>query len=193
MLGVSLRTVQVWVDGGLLEGWRTIGGHRRITKASVEQLMKGRNLNRPFVPDGTVENRRDMATMLVVEDEADLLELYRATIASWELPINLITASDGFEGLIGIGEHTPDLLVTDLSMPGMDGFRMLDRVHGYRVGKDMQIVVVTGLSRDEITAQGGIPKDIPVLSKPVPFARLRALAEEVLARRSARVAAGPAA
>lgn len=41
ILGVSLRTVQLWVDGGILEAWKTAGGHRRVSRASVEALLKG--------------------------------------------------------------------------------------------------------------------------------------------------------
>lgn len=41
ILGVSLRTVQLWVDSGILEAWKTAGGHRRISRASVEALQKG--------------------------------------------------------------------------------------------------------------------------------------------------------
>lgn len=38
ILGVSLRTVQLWVDSGILLAWKTVGGHRRITLESVERL-----------------------------------------------------------------------------------------------------------------------------------------------------------
>lgn len=38
-LGVSLRTVQLWVDGGLLDAWKTAGGHRRIPRDSVVHLI----------------------------------------------------------------------------------------------------------------------------------------------------------
>lgn len=41
LLGVSLRTVQLWVDSGVLQAWKTAGGHRRISSASVEALLKG--------------------------------------------------------------------------------------------------------------------------------------------------------
>lgn len=39
-LGVSIRTVQLWVDGGALEAWKTVGGHRRISLESLERLRK---------------------------------------------------------------------------------------------------------------------------------------------------------
>lgn len=38
LLGVSLRTVQSWVDKGTLDAWKTVGGHRRVTIASIEFL-----------------------------------------------------------------------------------------------------------------------------------------------------------
>ncbi len=38
-LGVSIRTVQIWSETGLLEAWKTEGGHRRITLDSLERLL----------------------------------------------------------------------------------------------------------------------------------------------------------
>lgn len=189
MLGVSLRTVQLWVDGGLLEGWRTVGGHRRIRVASVERLMQERSLERPHAGgDGS----GNAITMLVVEDDADLLELYRATIDTWQLPIELHTATDGFEGLIKIGQLAPDLLVTDLVMPGLDGFRMLRSLREHDGAATMTVVVVTGLDGDEMRAHGGVPANIPVWGKPVPFAQLRAIAEQLLAARKLQRGRGAA-
>jgi len=41
-LGISVRTVQLWVDAGLLPAWKTAGGHRRISFKALEQLVKER-------------------------------------------------------------------------------------------------------------------------------------------------------
>lgn len=37
-LGVSTRTIQLWVDSGVLAAWKTAGGHRRVFLESVEKL-----------------------------------------------------------------------------------------------------------------------------------------------------------
>ncbi|MFY8043989.1 MAG: MerR family transcriptional regulator, partial [Rhodoferax sp.] len=37
-LGVAVRTVQLWVESGVLPAWRTAGGHRRIARAAVDKL-----------------------------------------------------------------------------------------------------------------------------------------------------------
>ena len=40
MLGVSPKTIQLWVDSGILAAWKTVGGHRRVTIESVERLKR---------------------------------------------------------------------------------------------------------------------------------------------------------
>lgn len=196
MLGVSLRTVQVWVDSGLLEGWRTVGGHRRITATSVERLMRERTLDRPAASNAASKNRttpRDGLSLLVVEDDNDLLELYRQTIDSWGLPLQLHTATNGFEGLLQIGETLPDLLITDLNMPGINGFEMLRSLRIRFDVTQMAIVVVTGLDKADIYMHGGLAADVEILGKPVPFARLKALVEELLVKKGKLTLASAAA
>ena len=40
LLGISVRTAQQWVERGKLEGWKTDGGHRRISHTSVLVALK---------------------------------------------------------------------------------------------------------------------------------------------------------
>ena len=39
-LGVSIPTVQRWVDQGYLKAWKTVGGHRRIAKQAVDEYLR---------------------------------------------------------------------------------------------------------------------------------------------------------
>jgi len=174
LLGVSLRTVQLWVESGVLRAWKTAGGHRRVLRSSVQEILRRRReeVARPA--------RKSRFTILVVEDEADLLKLYRMTIEDWKLPVDLLTAADGFEGLLRAGEYHPDMLVTDLNMPGMDGFRMIRKLRAVPEYREMRIVVVTALGRDEIEDRGGLPEDVRVFVKPVPFSQLEQLVRDSL-------------
>jgi len=75
-------------------------------------------------------------------------------------------------------------LISDLNMPGMDGFRMVRTLRADpRYGK-MAIIVISGLDRATITSMG-LPDDIPVFSKPVRFPELRAKVEQILGAGSA--------
>lgn len=179
LLGVSLRTAQLWVESGLLEAWKTEGGHRRILRASVDKLLMER-LGTPAQPAEAGDGR---LRVLVVEDDNVLLKLYKMRIASWGLPLALSVAGNGYEGLIRIGRESPDLLILDLGMPGMDGFQMLQTLALSPFREGMEIIVVTGLGPDEIAERGGLPRGISLLSKPVPFARLREIVEQLLTKR----------
>ena len=181
-LGVALRTVQLWVEGGVLPAWKTAGGHRRISRLAVERLISERTaalsgINLPpvtadLVPEGPLK-------LMVVEDEPELLRLFTMVIKAWDLPLAVTAAANGFEALLLMGQHCPDLLVTDLNMPGMDGFKMINSLRG--VGPafdDMEIVVVTALEPEEISRRGGLPPNVRVFHKPVPFDELETLVRE---------------
>ncbi|WP_229507614.1 response regulator [Massilia sp. Dwa41.01b] len=109
-----------------------------------------------------------------------MLRLYELEIAGWGLPVTVLKAHDGFEALLRIGEQRPDILVSDLSMPGMDGFRMIRTLRADPACAEMAIIVVSGLDRPTIESMG-LPREIPVFPKPVPFTQLRAAVEHALA------------
>jgi len=50
ILGVSPKTVQLWVDAGVLAAWKTVGGHRRVTLESVEKLKRESGVTRIVPP-----------------------------------------------------------------------------------------------------------------------------------------------
>ncbi|WP_137174472.1 response regulator [Massilia sp. HP4] len=182
LLGVSHRTVQLWVEGGVLQAWKTAGGHRRILLTSVHRLVAQRNqaVNGGQPAAAVAEPAPSTARRIVMaDDDSTLLRLYELEISGWGLDAELIKARDGFEALIRIGEAKPDLLISDLNMPGMDGFRMVRTLRADpRYGK-MAIIVISGLDRATIASMG-LPADIPVFSKPVRFPELRAKVEQIL-------------
>lgn len=182
LLGVSVGTVQLWVERGVLEAWKTTGGHRRVLRDSVDKLLRRAPAPAaPAAPDPgapSPSGQRRLQVM-VVEDDESLLRLYRAKIAAWSLALDLLTFDNAFTALLSIGRSQPDLLITDLHMPGMDGFAMLDVLSKAPESARTAIVVVSGLDDDEIQARGGLPLGIEVLSKPIPFDRLHAIASRV--------------
>lgn len=59
ILGVSPKTVQLWMDGGILSGWKTVGGHRRVTVESVERLKREGTVNGVAAPSPEKKGRAD--------------------------------------------------------------------------------------------------------------------------------------
>lgn len=165
-LGVSLRTVQLWVEDGVLQAWKTAGGHRRIAPGSVDRLVNEQRAAMQVAVTG------EALKVLVVEDDVALLDLYRLHFNAWDMPVTLRTATNGFEGLLQIGAERPDVLIMDLGMPGLDGYQLVEELRRQRAMSEMQIIVVTGLAADEVTSAGLLPDSVQVFGKPVPFGEL---------------------
>jgi CheY-like chemotaxis protein len=89
------------------------------------------------------------------------------------------TTDNAFAALLMMGRVSPDLLITDLSMPGMDGFEMLKVLSKAPEVAKTTIVVVSGLDAAAIDSHGGIPAGVEVLPKPIPFDRLHQIAASV--------------
>ena len=178
-LGVAVRTVQLWVESGVLPAWRTAGGHRRIARSAVEKLQaeRSRVIEPGIAAAGVAIGTALALRLLLVEDDPDLLRLFTLMVEGWDFPVELGTAADGFEGLVRIGQWRPDMVVTDLNMPGMDGFQMLRALKKPGSGfDDLDIVVVTALSPADVRDRGGLPAGVQMFQKPAPFDHLQRLA-----------------
>ncbi len=168
LLGVSVRTVQLWAESGLLQGWKTGGGHRRIARQSVEQLLATQSHASPSLAAPDAER----LAILVVDDEIPDLELYLHMMGKWPFKPAVVTARSGTEALVKIGMAPPDLLITDLRMPDMDGFKMIATLRTMPELAGMAMIAASGMDAEQILAAGGLPDGVLVLPKPIPFERL---------------------
>jgi len=178
VLGVAVRTVQLWVESGVLPAWRTAGGHRRVSREAVEKLLAERKHD--LTPESKAsETAHRPLKLLLVEDDPNLLRLFAAVVQSWTVPVELTTATNGFEGLVRIGEMRPDIVFTDLVMPGMDGFEMLRALKRPGSGfASLRVFVVSGLSPKEIAEKGGLPDGVSYFQKPLNYVNLQVLVQK---------------
>jgi excisionase family DNA binding protein len=165
LLGLSVATVQSMVEKGEIEAWKTLGGHRRIALQSIQNYLAN-NSRKPLVTQADPQNR---LRVLLVEDDEPTRELYQLEFESWNLPVDCTLMSSAMEALMDIASMRPDLLITDLSMPGVDGFEMLKALKRNIELADMQVIVISGLPRQSFESRGGFPEDAFMLQKPINF------------------------
>lgn len=160
LLGLSVGTVQALVKKNELIAWKTKGGHRRISMESIRKYQRDNGL-------AEVSERAKFLKVLVVEDDAATLEVFKSTIDSWTLPIDVSLMSSAMEALIDIHALKPDVLITDLNMPGVDGFELLRTLRANSSFSSMVLVAMTGLSPEEVKEHGGLPVQTVTVQKPV--------------------------
>jgi len=178
-LGVSIKTVQQWIEKGTLQGWKTPGGHRRVDMEDVRLLALKRSRKKS-------SSSGQPCKVLVIEDDPDICRLYELMSRTWQIQIAFHFAHDGLQGLIAFGKIHPDFIIVDLNIPRVDGFELIRILSSQYDSDALRYCVVTGLTQDEIKKRGQLPADCPVLTKPVNFSTLEKLIADAYAEVSAR-------
>jgi excisionase family DNA binding protein len=184
LLGVTTRTIQIWADSGVLPARKTSGGHRRFQESVLEAFLKKLEADNASAGEKVSAASSNGYRILIAEDEPDLRTLYEMTLEGWDLPSEVNVVKDGYEALIRLGIDRPDMLITDLNMPKMDGFHMINTIVSANNSVNTCIVVVTALSQHDIEVRGGLPNSVTVLYKPIPFQRLHQLISEKIQQKN---------
>lgn len=82
-----------------------------------------------------------MVKILVVEDEQSLLWLLQAVLE--ELDHTVLTASNGEEALAVIEREHPKLIISDVMMPVMDGYTLLERIRQRPEWEDIKVLLIS--------------------------------------------------
>ena len=165
VLGLSVATVQSLVEKGEIDAWKTLGGHRRIALRALNAYLAK---NSPQLSRADIHPKHRLR-VLVVEDDEATRDLYRCQLEEWDLPIDCTWMPSALDALMDIASMRPDLLITDLSMSGVDGIEMLRTIKRNKQLAEMQVIVISGMSVEAIAARGGLPPDALLVQKPINF------------------------
>ncbi len=121
----------------------------------------------------------DSISVVVIDDNLHSLELISAALS---LPgLRIFTASRPEEGLTLISLHQPEIVITDLVMPGMSGFEVLRRTK--ELGPEIGVLIISVLDSCELRAQALQLGAADYLQKPVSLAVLRKTVERMIQNR----------
>lgn len=93
-----------------------------------------------------------MATILIVEDDVALSEIYKIRLEAEGYRV--VTAQDGEEGLATVVTEKPDLILSDVMMPRVSGFDMLDILKRTPNTRNIKVIMMTALGGDDHRERG---------------------------------------
>ena len=201
MLGMAVRSVQLMVDRGELQAWKTPGGHRRISRESLERWLAGsRSASREAAPgpDGGAPGGREGSRrmrlaqrpprLLLIEDSTHFQNMVALLLKQKFPGLEVHVASDGITGLASFGQLQPDLLVVDIMLPGIDGANLITGLRSHALFGQCKLIVLTGLDEAQRAPYAFALDQVPVVHKPRLVADLPPLIEQLLGPRAAAVA-----
>ena len=101
--------------------------------------------------------------VLVVDDDTDAREMLSAVLTQAGYDVD--AAADGFAALAHVSRYRPDLVLTDLRMPGMTGVDLLQRIR--RVHGDVPVIIATGLETWDLCTAAESYGAVTCLIKPI--------------------------
>jgi excisionase family DNA binding protein len=137
-LGVAQVTIRRWADSGKLPVFKTPGGHRRFRQDDLDAFMS--TTGSASVPESRYGGS---AHVLVVDDDPQVREMLCECLQAQGFSV--AQSDSARTALLSINQRVPDLMMVDVSMPGMDGWEMLRRIREKLDVEDLPVIIFSGV------------------------------------------------
>ncbi|MFT2091300.1 response regulator [Paraglaciecola sp. 2405UD69-4] len=155
---VNLRTVIRWIEKGSLKGYKLPGrGNNRVT---VEDFLSFLNENNMPIPEDFLPKSK---TILIVDDDENMANAIKRVLRSSGFECD--TATNGFLAGSKLMQKQPALMTLDLSMPGLNGFELLEHLRKQDDFNSLKILVISALDQNSLDKAKELGADAAI-SKP---------------------------
>ncbi len=138
-------TVANWIDEGKLNAFSTPGGHRRVNGKDLLKFLKKYKM--PVPEELLAQKSGFKKKILIVDDDPKVLRSITEVLKKKRGKDKIYTAVDGFEAGQAVIEFGPDLVILDIMLPGINGFKVCENIR--EKNKKVKIIAVTGYDTEE--------------------------------------------
>ena len=182
ILGVATGTIQKMVDQGVLAGWKTSGGHRRVYQASIDQFLENQGATKNVVVDQShSQTDRDKRYILVVEDSNFYAKKLELIIKQYLPDSDVIHAMNGFEAVECIATNLPDMILLDLQLPGIDGFAVLQHIDARWKDLMKRTLIISSVPQQEAEERLALVSEVTYFEKNKSDSQLQAMLNSMIA------------
>ena len=117
--------------------------------------------------------------ILAIDDEPDVVSYLQAFLEDEDFEV--VTASNGPDGLTLAREEVPDLITLDITMPGMSGIEVLTALRRDTQLNGIPVIIITGvMAFEKLTDYRDVRPPEGFMTKPIDLGKLLATIEEIL-------------
>ncbi|MCG2722190.1 MAG: sigma-54 dependent transcriptional regulator [Thermodesulfovibrionales bacterium] len=123
--------------------------------------------------------KRHKGKILIVEDEKSMREILKILLEEENYTVS--TASEGLEGLASIEKDIFDLVITDMKMPGADGFEVLKKVK--EISPETMVIMITAFGTTETAIQAMKLGAYDYIHKPFNIEEIRLIVKKAIEKK----------
>jgi two-component system OmpR family response regulator len=177
--GVVNQTAINWIKNGYLKAFTTPGGQYRVYSEDLVDFLHSRGMRMPDELQRILEQQLSIGTVLIVDDDVELNNNLKQALEVMNPDYTIHQAFDGFEaGKISV-EYKPQLVILDIDLPGVDGYKLCKE---FKDGEGLTppiIIAVSGM--DDPAVEGRILTEgaDAFIAKPIDFKEIEKVIDEI--------------
>lgn len=141
---VTHRAVLQWVASGKLKAYRTPGNHSRVSIEDFLAFLHQYNMPVPAELQLPVLQKK----VLIVDDDRGIVSSIQRML-TLENKYLIEVAYNGFEAGKKFATFSPDFIILDIRMPGMDGYQVCANIRSDPKNKSIKILAISGVSEND--------------------------------------------
>ena len=160
-------------------------GSKGVAKTSSPTASEKNGVAKGATPpdgDAGTEAQQKRLRVLVVDDDRSMKLLIKKALEKVPAPMDVEMASDGVEALACIEKQSPDLVITDVMMPNMDGFALCERLRADIRTAFVPIIILTASADEDSRTKGYLIGTDDYITKPFTIPELNARVMRLLRR-----------
>jgi len=184
--GVVNQTAINWIDKGHLEAYTTPGGQYRVYADVLAKFLQKQGMRMPDELRQILAEQSKIENVLIVDDDQELNDLIKQFLDKRYPDFTVNQAYDGFDAGRAIAEYKPDVVLLDLNLPGVDGYKLCRSIKADENLSRPIVIAITGMDEPGVESRANEAGADTLLRKPLKLDDFPALIEELAENRVTR-------
>jgi len=184
--GVVNQTAINWIKNGYLKAFQTPGGQYRVYAEELADFLHERKMRLPPELQKILEEQMSIEIVLIVDDDRESNMALRRGLEAINDGLTIHQAYDGFDAGRLSTEKKPHLILLDINLPGIDGFRLCKNFKEDDNLNNPIIISISGMDNPELAQKVMDAGADAFFAKPIDITKLAAKIEELARTRRRR-------